>query len=132
VDVRARVFLLAAAVLLLVTAAARSEVARTLESPFGSDRPAVPSAPVELATVFEQSAIASVPVQVVPASDRPVVAGARRAEGQRAASVAPTGDASAAASVPLAWDVALHGSLITVGPLALGLTRRGPPASGDR
>jgi hypothetical protein len=82
--------------------------------------------------VFEHGAIASLPAHVVPASDRPIVARAKRADGQRATSDAPTGGSTASASVPLAWDLPLHGSLTSLGPVAAGLTRRGPPPSAAR
>jgi hypothetical protein len=133
VDARPWVVVLATAVFLLVTAAARSEVARELPNPFSGDGPPAASVQSELVTAFDGGAIASVPVDVVPASDRPVVAGsAKRADGQRAPSPAPITAAAAATSVPLAWDVPLHGSLTSVGPVALGLSRRGPPTPADR
>jgi hypothetical protein len=132
VDVRARVVVVVTAVLLLVTAAARSEPGRPLANPIPRDRTAAVAA-AGLVTHFDRSAIASSAVDVVPVSDRPVVAGgAKRADGQRAPSLAPTGTAAAGTWVRLAWDVPLHGSLSSVGPVALGLTRRGPPAAGDR
>jgi hypothetical protein len=132
VDVRARVVVVATAVLLLVTVAARSELGRPLANPIPRDRTAAVVA-AELVTAFDGSAIVASPADVVPASDRPVVAGAaKRADGQRAPSLAPNAGAAAAAWVRLVWDVPLHGSLTSVGPVALGLTRRGPPAAGDR
>jgi hypothetical protein len=132
-DVRARVVVLATAVLLLVTVAARAEVALKLGGPVRVDRPAMTSVAAELVTAFDGSSIASVPVDVVPASDRPVVTGgAKRADGQRAPSMAATGGGAATASIRFVWDLPLHGSLTSVGPVALGLTRRGPPTAGDR
>jgi hypothetical protein len=123
---------LATAVFLLVTVAARSEVARELPNPFSQGGSAAASVPTGLVAGFDGGAIASVPVDVVPASDRPVVAGgAKRADGQRAPSLAPPAAAAAATSVPVAWDVPLQGSLTSVGPVALGLSRRGPPAAVD-
>jgi hypothetical protein len=132
-NVRARVVVLATAGLLLLTAAARAEIALTLGGPVRVDLPATASIPGELVTAFDGSSIASVPVDVVPASDRPVVTGgAKRADGQRAPSMAPTGGGAATASVRFVWDLPLHGSLTSVGPVALGLTRRGPPTASDR
>ena len=122
---------LATAVLVALTAASRSEVGRLLSDAAVRARDA--SAPAEIVTALDHTTFASIPARAVPASDRPVVSGGgKRAEGQRAPSLASTAGGAPRASVELVRDVPVDGSPTSVGPIALGLTRRGPPGSGVR
>jgi hypothetical protein len=127
---RTRIVVAAMALFVAVASASRSEVADLLPR-IGEFHTVAVAQPDRFVTASDGSTIASVPAGAVPVSDRPVVAGAgKRAEGQRAPSLAPPVSGIAFATAHLVLDVVPHGSLATLGPSKLGLTRRGPPGAG--